>query len=457
MSRLLLRKIISMTLALAPLAVGSLGGCKSRIENDSRVKVVNGQVVKEGGWPAVIQIYNQISSTEAFGCTATWVSDRTVITAAHCVEGTDRSPTRVSIGKGTGSGLRALRVISHPSYRPRCGDCRDIAVIVFPKKSSSIYIPVALTQAQSGDPFTIIGFGKFRDGVDTDPKQKRQGVNVVRGIDYFGRVEFVGLKKPLSDDGTGQTVTNAEGDSGGPMIIRSRVQGVSSSKRDSDHEAGKLNGYYESVRTPSILDWLKNLTAQAKPGSNDVYILGITAGTENEKATDPTVNGESVEDSTVTPPNSDGGEVAPPAPQVDPDTPNSPDTPGTPDPEVNPDPPAPPPQDPNSGGSTLLDCNRDYGKIRQGGSGVCRNSSSGFCYRYSGGDVRYSQGQVTCSAQGGGTTPPSQPNAILDCNADYSKIRSGSSGICRNKSSGFCYRFSGGDVQYSRGRVSCAQ
>jgi hypothetical protein len=59
------------------------------------------------------------------------------------------------------------------------------------------------------------------------------------------------------------------------------------------------------------------------------------------------------------------------------------------------------PQTPSPGnglgsGSVLYECNLDYGKIRSGGSGVCLNGSSGNCYRFSGGDVRYGSGSVSC-------------------------------------------------------------
>lgn len=47
--------------------------------------------------------------------------------------------------------------------------------------------------------------------------------------------------------------------------------------------------------------------------------------------------------------------------------------------------------------SQLYDCNRDYSKIRTSGSGTCMNASSGACYRYSGGEVIYSGGAVSCS------------------------------------------------------------
>ncbi|MFM8758645.1 MAG: trypsin-like serine protease, partial [Methylophilaceae bacterium] len=138
-------------------------------------------------------------------------------------------PNKVSIVRGTGKGLKAIKVASHPTYRPNSGIGHDIAVLVFKEQSSEFYIPVALTQAQAGDPLTIIGFGKFDHLNGRSGGTKRMGTNKVSAIDYQGRVDFIGLVSPLNNEGTGESVTNSQGDSGGPMIIKSRVQGVSSS------------------------------------------------------------------------------------------------------------------------------------------------------------------------------------------------------------------------------------
>jgi secreted trypsin-like serine protease len=457
--RRLQSKILASFFILAPICTLPISACKSRAENESRVKVVNGKALKESDFPAVIQIAYDMGGGASATCSATWISDRTVLTAAHCIEGADSSPGKVSVVRGTGKGLRALKAISHPTYRPNSGSGHDIAILVFKEQSSQFYIPVALTQAQAGDPLTIVGFGKFDHLNGKSGGTKRMGTNKVSAIDYQGRVDFVGLVSPINNEGTGESVTNSQGDSGGPMIIKSRVQGVSSSV--SKGANNKNVGHYESVRAPAISDWLTKLAAKG------VYILGFSAGTESTAATDTTINGDGTDEAVAPPTPSDNEEVAPPPPQVEPDDPSTPDPLPGPKPVPSPVPnPAPKPvPTPAPGGSTLLDCNRDYGKIRQGGQGVCQNASSGFCYRYSGGDVRYSEGRTNCSASGSpgaaapgatpGVTPTPKPSTILDCNGNYSQIRAGGSGVCRNRTSGFCYRYSGGDVRYSLGRVSC--
>jgi hypothetical protein len=324
---------------------------------------------------------------------------------------------------------------------------------------------MATSQASAGDPLAIIGYGKS-DHLDPksagDPKNgittaiKRRGTNKVSGIGHMGRVEFRGAQRPVNSDGTGENVLNSQGDSGGPMIIKSRVQGVSSSVSVDKDPKALLTGYYESVRTPAIEDWLKKLAASG------VYMLGFSQGTESMAATDTTISGgdsggsSQADPSPSVPDSQPDDETPPPAPQAGDDsgdTPEVPSNPGTDPGNAN---PAPAPQP-----AQIVDCNRDFSKIRQGGSGVCLNSSSGFCYRYSSGSVQYGLGRTTCPAPGSGSpgsgvTPPSSGSAnTLDCNANYSTIRSGGSGICLNRSSGFCYRYSGGSILYNSGRVSC--
>jgi V8-like Glu-specific endopeptidase len=115
--------------------------------------------------------------------------------------------------------------------------------------------------------------------------------------------------------------------------------------------------------------------------------------------------------------------------------------------------------------TTMLDCNRDYSEIMRGGSGVCLNRSSGYCYRYGNRDVSYNRGPTACTATDSRNTSNSDvkdtstntkpTSSQLDCNRDYMTIRSGGTGICLNTSSGNCYRYSSGDVRYELGRVQC--
>lgn len=453
-------------LFIALTGVVGLNACKSRPEQGTRLKVVNGKPIADDSVPAVIQIQVTLGGGAFAGCTATWVSDSTVLTAAHCITDAGGNASKISISRGTGKGLKASRMYIHKSYLRSEANGRDIAILQFAKGSSNVFIPMALTQAKPGDDLTIIGFGKFDHKIGSSGGQKRIGTNKVREVDYAGRIVFDGMISPKDKTGTGENVTNSQGDSGGPMIINNRVVGVSSSVNSNPTAEGKLRGNYESVRAPEVESWLMEL---AKAG---VYMIGLSPGTENidpGKIDSPAPSGGS---SNQTPESNPGSQDSTPEA---PDAPGVPDTPGSTSPDgenqiANP-PQNPPSSTPQPPAQRLLDCNKDYSTIRQGSSGVCRNSSSGFCYRFSGGDVRYNSGRVNCPSSGGSSAGGSSPatpgpdssaggnsgsaDGLYECNLDYRKIRSGGSGICLNGSSGFCYRFSGGDVRYSSGSVAC--
>jgi hypothetical protein len=448
-------------LALISLSSSLLQGCKAREAAGTRLKVVNGKPIADDSVPAVIQIQVAMGGGMSAACTATWVSDSTVLTAAHCITDARGDSSKISVSRGTGKGLKAVKHYIHSSYLRSEANGRDIAVLQFPKNSSNVFIPMALTQAKSGDDLIIIGFGKFDHKIGSSGGKKRIGTNKVRDVDYAGRIMFDGMISPTDKTGTGENVTNSQGDSGGPMIINNRVAGVSSSVNSNPTPEGKLRGNYESVRYPETESWLLGL---AKAG---VYMVGITPGTENidpGKIDSPAPSGGAPSPQ----PENNGGPQDSGAPEA-PEAPEAPNVPGSSAPggqnEIANPPQNPPPSSSGGSGTTALDCNRDYSKIRQGGTGVCINSSSGFCYNYSGGDVRYNMGRVACSSSGGspsGVSRPSTPKpsdnsqgGLYECNLDYSKIRAGGSGICLNGSSGFCYRFSSGDVRYSSGSVTC--
>ena len=430
---------------------GVSAGCKVRSDG-SRVKIVNGKTLSASDYPSVVLIstIDPQNPNGASACTGTWVSDRTIITAAHCIDYQAPNPDQTSVRTGTGAGAKATRVHMFPGYIPHQAVAHDVAILEFPPNTSNVFTALASSQASPGDRLTIVGWGNFDHNTGTGAGTKRSGSNTVLSVDQFGRIVFEGMRSPAPGaEGTGENVTNSQGDSGGPMFINKRLAGTSSSVEKNPNDQGKLRGKYEGVRAPEVESWLKGLAGQG------VYMVGFSKGTEGTETTDSTVlSGEG------------GGQNPNPNPTPIPDpndhelkpTPNpTPDpTPGpTPDPTPDPTPgPAPTPAPTPSG---TMDCNKDYSAIRKGGSGICKNSSSGFCYRYSGGDVNYGSGSVTCGSGGGQNSPDggSGTQSTLDCNKDYTTIRAGGSGICLNRSSGFCYKYQSKNVQYGMGTVRC--
>jgi len=265
----LLHRFIVVALACAPFHTACKFGT-----TESDLRVTNGRQIGDDEMPAIVNIQAPIGGGAFAGCTATWVSDRTILTAAHCIVGDGGqllSPVRVA--RGGGKGAVATRSILHPTYR-RGTDGYDVAIVVFPPNSSTQFIPVSPTQARAGEELILVGFGKFdhNDGQSGGPK--RTGRNRVLTIDQRGRIVFDGNVSPLTAAGTGEDVVNSQGDSGGPMLINGRIIGISSTVNTELTQAGKLRGNYESLRTPAVENWLRQQVAAAP---SDIVIRGLDA------------------------------------------------------------------------------------------------------------------------------------------------------------------------------------
>lgn len=254
--------------AFTALAVG-LGSCKqveqSRV--DGRVSVTDGKIISESDHPAVVQIAAKIDSSSSANCTATWVSHNTIITAAHCIFERGSKLTDVRVRVGEGKDAKAVQILAHPKYVDAQSvpiDNYDVAVLIFPDQSSKHFIPVAPAQPKAGDEITIIGYGKYDHLDGKSSGKKRIGTNKLTDIDRQGRLNFEGKLRPTTgtEDGTGSESVNSQGDSGGPMLIASRIIGVSSTVDARPTAAGKLRGHYENLRHPPIEQFLHEATTK---------------------------------------------------------------------------------------------------------------------------------------------------------------------------------------------------
>jgi hypothetical protein len=367
----------------------------------SRLKVLGGLESSENA--SVVLIENGTA-----GCTGTFVAKNVILTAGHCNGGMKYN------------GNAPVRDIVHPRYGKNeieeTVDSRfDLRVLIFKKPLSNSFVSISSTTPSVGDSARIIGFGCNQ--LDTST-QKSSGAGRKRAGDL--RIDFVssGILQSTKKD-----VAACYGDSGGPLLNKQgEIVGVTAAISWED----EFYTYWADVNNEENRQFISEAMSQA----------GDPSQAENDQNNNnPTDN-----------PPSDGGQQNPPS------------------------------------DSTVVDCMRDYSKIRAGGSGVCINRSSGFCYRYGSGDVLYDLGKVSCSGGGGSSgndhgdpsqgdndndnggssplppspVPPSPPSSVLDCNKDYLQIiHSDSSGVCLNRSSGYCYKYSGGNVRYDKGRVSC--
>jgi secreted trypsin-like serine protease len=153
-------------------------------------------------------------------CSATLVADRILITAAHCVAGTEPSQLGVVFGNQVGQddqGLDVSAVVINPDYRPKLNHQGDLALIALKNGAPSDALVAELFEA---GPSLRPGLKIFALGYGTDDDVALTG---------SGKLRIISL--PLHEVNRDDRFLIADqsakgggchGDSGGPAFIKTK-------------------------------------------------------------------------------------------------------------------------------------------------------------------------------------------------------------------------------------------
>ncbi len=174
-------------------------------------------------------------------CTATLVGQRTVITAAHCIQ-----PDKEHIFYLGSDGYSPEEIVVHPQWNPDPQSlANDIAVLRLDHAPGIAPSVISRTAPSVGMLVTLIGYGVTAEGLK-DADVKRIATNTIHEV-FEKRFNIAG-----TGGGTGNT---CHGDSGGPAFAEVEGQevqvGVTSAGMG---ECGTL-GY--ETRVDAYLDWLQ--------------------------------------------------------------------------------------------------------------------------------------------------------------------------------------------------------
>jgi secreted trypsin-like serine protease len=249
------------------------------------LRVIGGEPAAESQYPwAAAVVLHERAGGEAWQrhyCSGSLISARTVLTAAHCLEGRGPADVQVVVGRADlrqpGGEVRDVAaVLRHPLYGTS-GRSNDAALLLLAAPSAQTPVPlVGSDRADLWAPWTaatVAGWGSTAEGGPMSGQLRSAPVSVLprrycsRPRAYGTAFDRFSMLCAGTEDGSADACT---GDSGGPLLAAGHLVGVVSFGRGCGR-AG-LPGVYVRVGDPSVNGWIHAGIAALEAGrtSGDV-------------------------------------------------------------------------------------------------------------------------------------------------------------------------------------------
>lgn len=225
----------------------STNSCISSTENS--FSLVNGEIDTKDEYSPVVELKSGLSI-----CTGTFVSDNTLITAAHCIKSDEPGGGIKALFKGKSLAPIKTFIPVVPAEEKRQPK-NDVAVVLFPNGTSDEWFPVSRIPPRAGQRFTIVGFGQTDFvGNNASDEKRRFGYNTITEITDGGATIKYELSVTCQGQALGIDAMAGRGDSGGPLFTKSGLIGIISR---GEIVTGKLIEYDANLVTPAMSKFLR--------------------------------------------------------------------------------------------------------------------------------------------------------------------------------------------------------
>ena len=256
-------------------------------KNFTGSKIVGGVITEEGRYPWQVRL-----NLNGALCGGSIISDRWIVTAAHCCEGKSDTSVTVSVGDwnmNTGQtgefSVTSKQVINHPGYPGPNGIANDICMIRVPSLANKApadcdgcYGSICLPSQETfmGEACHVSGWGTTSSGGSISTKLREVGINMM-SHQYCQDCTSSSMQNAVVDglelcagtldrDGNGMTDPGkdaCQGDSGGPLTcVRDGQPELAGVVSWGFGCAGEGNpGIYTNV--VSYLDWIRQTAEDA--------------------------------------------------------------------------------------------------------------------------------------------------------------------------------------------------
>uniref|UniRef100_T1J964 Peptidase S1 domain-containing protein n=1 Tax=Strigamia maritima TaxID=126957 RepID=T1J964_STRMM len=221
---------VALLVFLVSAASATCGLSGRSSSSDDFDKIVGGQAADKGEYPWQVSMQRTSWSGAFHFCGGAIIDERTIVTAAHCVEGVSASSVKVVAGEhrlnyneGTEQTVSVSRIISH-RYFDSQALINDIAILKLStplKFDGKNVAPVCLpTKKQEHTGYcTVTGWGALREGGSMPSILQEVAVPVVTDSKCRQVYGYSAIPANVMCAGYAQGARDAcQGDSGGPLV-----------------------------------------------------------------------------------------------------------------------------------------------------------------------------------------------------------------------------------------------